>query len=150
MKPVTVTIDVAAPAERVWATVTDIGNAASNIPAIKKIEFLGETRHGLGTRWRETRVMFGRDATEDLEISEWRPPDEYVVTAHSHGCDYRSVIRIRPAGDGARLEFVFCATARTLFARIMATLMLPLMGKAIRKALADDLAALKRRCEARS
>ena len=147
MKPVTVSIEVAAPVERVWRTVTDIGNAAANLPAIKRIEFLGETRHGLGTRWRETRVMFGRNATEDLEITEWRPPHEYVVCARNHGCEYRSVIRVRTAGRGAQLEFEFCATAHTLFARIMAALTLPLMGKAIRKALSDDLAALKARCE---
>ena len=150
MSPVIVSIEVAAPVERVWQTVSDIGNAAGNVPAIKRIEFLGETRHGLGTRWRETRVMFGHDATEDLEITEWRPPNEYVVTAHSHGCHSRSVVRVRPASGGSQLEFEFCATARTLFARMMASLTLPLMGRAIRKALADDLAALKRRCEAAS
>ena len=150
MKPVTVSIEVAAPADRVWAVVTDIGSAQSSIPAIRKIEFLGEKRHGLGTRWRETRVMFGREATEDLEITEWRPPGEYVVTARSHGCDYRSVVRVLPAPAGARLEFEFGATTRTLVAGILAALTLPFMGRAIRKALSDDLAALKRRCEAGS
>ena len=147
MKPVTAAVEVAAPAERVWAVVTDIGNAQSNIPAIRKVEFLGETRHGLGTRWRETRVMFGREATEDLEITEWRPPREYVVRARNHGCDYCSVVRVHARGAASTLEFEFSARPLTLFAKIMAGLTLPLMGKAIRNALDGDLAALKRRCE---
>lgn len=147
MKPVTVRVDIAAPADRVWSLVSDIERGHKAIPAIKRIEFLSDRRTGLGTRWRETRIMFGRDATEDLEITGWLPPHEYTVSATSHGCEYRSVLRVAPSGAGSTLEFEFSARPFTLSARIMGGIMLPLMRKAMVKALANDLAGIKSAAE---
>lgn len=147
MKPILLAVEVAAPCDRVWSMVTDIAGAPTNIPAIKSVEFTGPAREGLGTRWRETRVMFGREVTEQLEITEWMPPREYVVTSQNHGCGNRCAVRVRPNGGGAQLEYEFRITAHSLFARILTGVMLPFMRGAIRKALAADLAAIKTRCE---
>jgi phenylpropionate dioxygenase-like ring-hydroxylating dioxygenase large terminal subunit len=100
-----------------------------------------------GTRWRETRVMFGREATETLEITEWRPPREYVVSADSHGCRYRSVIRVRPQGPGTVIEFEFGGEPYTFMSRATAFVMGGLMRGSIEKMLRTDLAAMKDFCE---
>lgn len=147
MKPVILSVNVAAPPARVWSIVTDIENATTNLPAIKRLEFIGPARQGPGTRWRETRVCFGREVTEELVISEWRPPHEYVVTTQHRGSANRCAVRVRAVGTGAQLEYEFSITAHTLVARVASTLMLPFIEKAIRKALSDDLDALKQRCE---
>ena len=71
MKTLTCSVEVNAPAARVWDLITDIEHAHEFIPGIKAIEILGDKKSGLGLRWRETRVMFGKEATETLEITEW-------------------------------------------------------------------------------
>jgi len=78
MKPLACQINIAAPSALVWSVVTDIERAAENIPAIKSVEILDGPRTGKGLRWRETRVMFGREATEVMEIAEWKPPTSHL------------------------------------------------------------------------
>lgn len=147
MKTMVRSIDISAPAESVWGIVSDIEHGHAAIPAIRSIEILGDRSTGLGTRWRETRVMFGREATETMEITGWDPPREYIVSARNHGCDYRSAMRVVPQAAGCRLEFEFGATPLTFAAKLMGGLMAPLMSGAIRRALDADLAALKAHCE---
>jgi hypothetical protein len=133
--------------------VTDIENAAKHIPAITSIEMLDGPRSGKGMRWRESRMMFGRTATETMEIVEWKPPFShasggmYVATATNHGTFYRSEVRVAPSGTGSRVTFTFEATGRTIIARIMAAFMMPMMHRAVVTALSADLRAIKAHCE---
>ena len=147
MKPVLVTIDIGAPADRVWEVCTDIAHAHETIPAITRIEILGEIQHGLGLRWRETRMMFGKEATEELEIIEWRPPREYVVGANHHGHAYRAVVRVVPSGAGSRLEYEFSAAPLGFAARVLGWIMGPLTKGMLVKALNEEVQAIKTRCE---
>jgi carbon monoxide dehydrogenase subunit G len=142
-----VSVAIAASQAAVWECITDIERAHERIPAIKRIEILSPQRHGLGLRWRETRVMFGKEATEVMEITQWRPPHEYVTSAQGHGSDYRCTLRVEPTASGSTLSFHFSATPLTLMAKIMGTLMAPLMRGAITKALQGDLNAIKASCE---
>ena len=153
MKPVTMSVEIAARPALVWRTITDFADAARIIPAIRSVEILEGPPHGLGMRWRETRVMFGRDATETMEIAEWREPAApgdsgwYLATATNHGCEYRSTMRVDASGVGSRLSFVCDCQTKTFGAKAMATLMLPIMGGMVRKALRADLDAIKSYCE---
>ena len=148
MTSIAVSVAIAAPQDTVWECITDIERAHERIPAIKRIEILSPQRHGLGLRWRETRIMFGKEATEVMEITQWRPPHEYVTSAQSHGSDYRCTLRVEPAAAGSTLSFHFTATPLTLMAKVMSALMGPLMRGAITKALQGDLNAIKAACEA--
>ena len=147
MPTVSVSVAIAAPQQAVWERIADIEHAHERIPAIKRIEVLSPQRHGLGLRWRETRVMFRKEATEVMEITQWRPPHEYVTSAQSHGSDYRCTLRVEPAAAGSMLSFHFTAMPLTLTAKVMGALMGPLMRGAITKALQDDLNAIKASCE---
>jgi carbon monoxide dehydrogenase subunit G len=153
MKPVTLSVEIAAAPSVVWNAITDFPGAAGRIPAIKSVEVLEGPERGVGMRWRETRTMFGRDATETMTIAEWRAParpgDEcsYLATAVNHGCEYRSTLRVAPSGVGSRLSFEFDCRARTLVAKMMSAVMMPLMGGAMRKAIQGDLDAIKIHCE---
>ena len=153
MKPIECAVEIAAPSGTVWRVVTDIENAAKHIPAITSIEMLDGPRSRKGMRWRETRIMFGRAATETMEIAEWKPPlshasgGMYVATATNHGTFYRSEVRAEPSGAGSRLVFTFEATGRTIIARIMAAFMMPMMHRAVVTALSADLRAIKAHCE---
>ena len=153
MKSMECSVAIAAHPGIVWRAVSNIEHAARWIPAIKSIEILDGPRTGKGLRWRETRIMFGREATEVMEIAEWKPPFSrdgggmYVATATNHGTAYRSDVRVEPSGSGTRLTFTFEATALTLVARIMSALMMPFMKGAVTKALQADLEAIKAHCE---
>lgn len=139
---------VEAPRDRVFAVYSDIANAASRIPDIKRIEMLSTGPAGVGTRWRETRVMFGREASETMEITEFRPPEFYAVGADSCGIAYRTTFTFREAGPArTEVEMTFGAQPRTIMARIMGAVMGLMMKGVMRKCLASDLARLKQACE---
>ena len=65
---------IEAPAEQVWAVITDLANSPQVISGIDAVEILGgPPEFGVGTRWRETRTMLGKTATEEMEVSAVDP-----------------------------------------------------------------------------
>ncbi|MEM6673346.1 MAG: SRPBCC family protein [Planctomycetota bacterium] len=144
---VTVEETIDAKPETVFDIATKVGSWAEVIPAIEKIEFLtpGDEVE-VGTRFRETRRMFGREATEEMEFLELERPTGYVLGAESHGCRYRTEFQLHPNGDGTRLRMVFHATPLTFGAKVMSFLMKPMMKK-MGDLCAKDLAALKAHIE---
>lgn len=147
MQPLTTSLEIHAPPASVWAAMTDIEHCAGRIPAIKEIVMLTPGPVGLGTRWRETRLMFGRDATETMEIYEWQPGVAYTAGATNCGCEYRATLRCKPHGQITILASEFNAKPLTLFAKFMGAVMMPFMKNAMRKALRGDLDAIKLHCE---
>jgi len=102
---------VARPPAQVFAAASDFAHAASRISGILRVEMLTEGPVGVGTRFRETRKMFGKEASEVMTVAEFEPPRRYVLTAESHGCRYRSEIRVEPDGAGSRLVMVYRSRA---------------------------------------
>jgi carbon monoxide dehydrogenase subunit G len=149
MAEIVVKKHVEAPPERVFELATDLENAAERVQGIKKMELLTEGPVGVGTRFRETRVMMGRDATEEMEITAFDPPRSYEVGAESHGCRYHSVIQFTPVGSGTEIEFTFQATPLTMAAKLMAVAFKPMMNTIV-KCLEQDLDDLKAAAESES
>lgn len=132
---------VAATPQRVFAQAANFAGAADTISAITKMEMLTDGPVGVGTRFRETRVMFGREATEEMTVAAFDSPRSYILHAQSHGSDYRSEMRFEPSGDGTDVVMTFQATPLTRVAKVMSVLVKPMMksmGKMILKDL-DDL-----------
>lgn len=71
MGSTTVTRTIAAPADKVFQTVAHIEEFSKALPHIVGVEFLTETHTGVGTRFRETRVMRGREGKTELEVTEY-------------------------------------------------------------------------------
>ena len=136
-----------APPQRVYDVVTDLPGAAERIAAIKSLEVLTEGGFGVGTRFRETRVMFGKEATEEMEIIDVVPGERYTTQAESCGCRYESVVGVVPDGDGSRLTMTFGATPLSFVGRVMSAAMWPLLKGTMRKAVRADLADIKRAAE---
>jgi hypothetical protein len=67
-----VSSSIAAPIDVVFSTVAAINQFSRAIPHIVKVEFLSEVRAGVGTRFGETRLMGGREAATELEVTEWK------------------------------------------------------------------------------
>lgn len=133
---------VAADPKTVFAAASDFATAPKRITGIAKVEMLTQGPVGIGTRFRETRQMFGKQATETMEVTAFEPGRSYVLGCESHGCRYRSEIRVEPDGKGSKLSMDFAATPLTRMAKVMSFLMKP-MVKSVGKHIAKDLDDLK-------
>ncbi|MEO1529713.1 MAG: SRPBCC family protein [Planctomycetota bacterium] len=143
---ITVTETIAARPDVVFAASSNIPAWAEVIPAINRIEMLTDGPVGVGTRFIETRTLFGREASETMEVVEYEPPSHYVLKAESNGCRYLTEIRFEPHGDVTKMSFNFTAEPLTIFAKVMGVIMKPLMKKMIQLC-AKDLRALKEHVE---
>lgn len=139
MYSVTVERTIQAPTETVFKTVSNIPQAAKTITAIDSIVMLSEGPIGEGSRWRETRKMFGKEAVEEMWITNWKPHTSYSVEAESCGTHYKTEYTFTPSDDGTRVSMVFSGQPLTLFAKVMAPMGL-LMKGTIRKCFERDLA----------
>lgn len=66
---ITLSRTVNASPEQVWCVFTYIPAAADTLSGVEGIEMLSEPPYGVGTRWRETRTMFGKKATEEMWVT---------------------------------------------------------------------------------
>jgi hypothetical protein len=141
-------INIRADRKRVFEVFCDLDNAAANVSAITRIEVLaGPTQLDLGTTWRETRTMFGKEATEEMRVTGYEKDVSYVAEAESRGTHYRSEYRFTPDGSGTRVDMTFDGTPLTVGARVAGVLG-ALFAGAAKKALHQDLVDLKRTSEA--
>lgn len=138
--------EIGAPANATFAVIPDVNSWPVVISAIEKIEVLTPGPVGVGTRFRETRQMFGRSATEEMTIAEIEPPTRLVLTARNHGVEYTTVHMIAPTDSGCRVTVSFEGKPVEMLARVMAFLMRPLAGH-LKRALQQDLDDLKRALE---
>jgi carbon monoxide dehydrogenase subunit G len=152
VRELTVSHEVAADRESVWAVVTDLDAFERAISAIEKVERLDDgPGFGVGTRWRETRTMFGRTATEEMEVTSIDDGRSYVTEADSHGAHYRTVMTVEPSGsDGTRLSTTFGAEPHGLVTKVVAATVGRLFERATRKALEKDLTEIASAAQARS
>ena len=110
---------------------------------IESVEFVSDTHAGLGTRWRETRRMYGRAATEEMAITGFEAPSGYTVEAHAPEVLYRTEYRVEDNGAGTLVTMTFGGEPTTTISRILALVTEPLTGS-VRKAVEADLADMKR------
>lgn len=137
---------VEAPPEVVFAVVADIPAWPRYISAIDRIELLSPGPVVAGLRFRETRVMFGRPATEEMTVAEIAPPRRLVLTGINHGTAYRAEHVCEPQGRQTRLRLVFEGRPVTLLARLFTPLGWLFLG-AVKRQFASDLADLKGEAE---
>jgi uncharacterized membrane protein len=148
MKPIEVSVDIRAPIEETFELFTDVEKCAQYIDSVESIELLGDTPVGEGTRWRETRMMNGREATEEMWVTEFVRPNRYVVESESHGMHYTSVMKFRDVGQLTHVTMSFEAEPQRFTSRIIAAVLSPFFRKSIREALQKDLKELKAALEA--
>lgn len=143
MRDVEVRRHVAAPVERVWAVATDLAGAPGVMSGIDSVEVLMPGPFGVGTRWRETRTVMGRSATEEMTVTAVEPGRAYTVAAESSGVRYVSTFGSAPAADGGTdVRMTFGGTPSSAVARVLVAVTGPLARRSVAKALGRDLADL--------
>lgn len=146
MGMISVTKVIDAPPDRVFDVFSDLRTAPERIAAITRIEVLTDGPIGVGTRWRETRVMFRREATETMEITAFDPPHSYTALANSCGCRYEFTFRFEPQNGGTKVTAEFDWRAQSFLAKLFSP-MFRLMASTCVKAIDQDLSDLKVHCE---
>ena len=137
---------IGAPVDVVFSTVADIGQFSRAIPHIVKVEYLSDIRSGVGAKFRETRDMGGRQATTELEVTEWVKNDHVRMVADSHSVVWDSVFTVRPDRGGTQLTLTMDAVARGLLPKLMVTFFI---RGVLQKALEGDMDSVKAFCERR-
>ncbi len=143
----TLTRHIEAPREKVFEYAADLRKAPERIRGITKLDVLTDGPIGVGTRFRETRVIMKREATEEMEITAFDAPNGYQVDCENHGCKYRTVYRLTPNGTGTELEMTFDAEPQTRMAKLLSFVFKPMM-KSCMKETGKDLDDLKAAIEA--
>jgi carbon monoxide dehydrogenase subunit G len=141
-------VDIEGSPKAVWNVVTDIENAAETIQAIEKIEILEKPKAKLvGLKWRETRTMFGKTATEVMWITGAAEASHYETRAESHGSIYKTRVSLHGHEGGTRLRMEFEGEPVTFGAKLMWGLTGFMFKGATRKALQKDLEDIKKKVE---
>ena len=143
MSQISVIRTIDAPVDLVFQTISDIRNFSKAIPDIVHAEILSDVQTGVGTRFRETRLMKGREATTELEVTEYVENDRIRIVADSHGTVWDSVFTVKSAQGQTTLELTMRANAYKLGAKLAN----PLMKSWLTKALESDMEAVKTYCE---
>ena len=149
MASLDVSQEIAADPETVWSIAVDMDSWVDTIEAIEAVERLDDGEgFAPGTTWPETRTMFGKTATEDMEVTEYEEGVRYATFAESHGSKYYSEIRVDPTDGGCRLTMGFRGEAQSTTAKIMDATVGRLFVGSMRKAIAKDLADIGAAAEA--
>ena len=143
MTRTTITRFIQAPIDRVFKTVADIRQFSQAIPHIVNVEFLSDAKSGVGTRFRETRVVKGKKVTTELEVTEYVENSYIRLVADSHGTVWDTLFTVKPEQQHTALLLVMDARPHKLLPRIMN----PLISPMIRKAVEHDMDAVKAFCE---
>lgn len=140
--------EFSAPPQAVFAALTDGEQVKAWMPGLVSFEALTDGPFAVGSRFRETRKMFGKEATEEFEVTALEPDrrlDLYVDGAKgsSGSGEYRLSYTFEPHAGGTRV---------TLDGQVdgmgrMAELLGRLFAGRFKKALSDDLKAMKSHVE---
>ena len=129
--------------EAVFDVVAHIENFQKALPHITRVEYLTEQKRGAGTRFRETRLVGKREATTELEIREYEPPNVVRLVSDAGGTVWDTTFRL----TGTAAQTVLSMEMDAIPHKLMSRLSLPLIGRVVAKAIGTDMDAVKAYCE---
>jgi uncharacterized protein YndB with AHSA1/START domain len=135
-----------APREAVFAAFADFSRTPEYVSGVERVEMLTEGPVGEGTRFRETRVFYNREATEEMAVTAFDPPRAYTLEAESSGVRYVSVFTFDDDGEGTRVTLRFDAQPRSVLARMLSPLT-GMMMRAVKRCVEADMADIKAHLE---
>ncbi len=138
--------NIDAPIDLVFSTVADISNYSKAVPYIKSFEILSDVKSGVGTRFRETRVVRDKETISELEVTEFVENDHVRIVTDSHGTVWDSTFSVAATDNGTELTLTMDANAYELLPRLIN----PFIRGMVRKGVAADLDAVKAYCEGAS
>ncbi len=146
MPSVTVEQEINAPLETVFNQMTNIGNWTELVSGITSIEQLTDGPFQAGTRWKETRIMFGKEATEEMEVTKFHPNKGYTIEANSCGALYSTEFSFHETATGTVAKMEMQVKPVTMAAKLMSPVGWMMSG-VLKKCLTKDLTDIKQSIE---
>lgn len=136
-------IEIRASKEDIWTFIVDHRKWVENIKAIIAVEVIDQSTTFLGFKWKETRVMFGKEADETMWVTDVSENNFYKTRAESHGSIYITTVTIEEKDGYCILTQEFDGQPQKMIGKIMMGIMGGMMRKSTEKALYDDLLDIK-------
>ena len=145
---VTVDIEINKPKSLVWSAITDIENSPKMISGITALKILEQPENGVvGLKWEETRLMFSKEATETMWITEAVENEYYSTRAENHGAVYITKLSLSESGSNTLLTMTFSGEVQSGFFKIVSAVMGFLVKGSMKKMLQKDLEDIKKYIE---
>lgn len=144
-------IQIVAAPERVFAAMTDVEQLRQWMPNLVSLTPANDVPMGVGHEWKETRKMFGREASEFFEVTDYDPPRRLGLRVDgSKGTsgkgEYLFNYNLEPSESGTKLRVKSEIRVTGWFARFVCGL----LGGVFLKMCLKDLTAMKAFVEAKA
>ena len=131
MRSVETTRVIKAPIETVFQTIADVQNFQKAVKGITNIEFLSDQTVGAGTRFRETRIMHGKESTVELEVTEYLENDGVRMVSDAGGTIWDTIFTVREENDTVVMHMKMDAKPYKLGAKLITPWIMGMVTKAI-------------------
>ncbi|MBK8470626.1 MAG: SRPBCC family protein [Actinomycetales bacterium] len=122
----------------VFEVISDPRTAIGFLDNISASTKLTEGPIGVGSTFRETRLVSGKESSADLRIIAYEPDTRVGVSTAAEGITVTYQYRLSPEGDGTRLDWT-CELEASGLRRMM----LPIVAAIMKKEDGDHLQRLK-------
>ncbi|MEM0926592.1 MAG: SRPBCC family protein [Planctomycetota bacterium] len=149
MKAIEARREIAAPVETVFETMSTPSRFREAVTPIIDVEILSACQSGVGTKFRETRLMKGQRNSVVLEITEYVDNEQVRMVSDAGGSIWDTVFRVSKLDDphsktfGTLMEMRMEIRPKNLFARLM----VPLIRGMVIRGVESDMDELKTYCE---
>lgn len=147
MSAIELRIQIQRPKSEVFEAFTDVDRWAERVDGIVRVERLSEGPVANGTRFKETRVMFKKEHSEEMWFDDMAPPDSYTIRGESCGSKYTTTFRLRERDGGTQVDMCMDCEAVSFMAKIMKPIGFLMMGP-MKKIMTKDLEDFKVSLEA--
>ena len=130
---------ISRPPQDMFDFITTPDNAPKVVQSVKSMVKLTDGPVRVGTRYRETRLMRGKEAHAELEVVEYEPNQKYAMKNVTEGIETVYQYTFHPEANGTRVDLVCEVKAGGV-----KKLMLPLVVSVLKKEDGDHLQRLKK------
>ncbi len=122
MSTIRLTKHVLAPLDRTFELFTDFRQLQGRLSAVTKLRVLTEGPTAVGTRFQETRIIFKKEALEEMEVTAFEPNATISIACSTCGRDFITRYDFHPEDEGTRVELKMTSKAVTLMAKLTSPL----------------------------
>ena len=133
---------IAVPPQIIFDFMIEPANSHKVMHNVTNNEWITDDPVGVGSRFRETRMMNGKEATSEIEITTYEPPHRYAATSTMSGITATYHYTLSPEREGTCIDL----TAEVSGSGVK-KLMVPIVVGVMKKQDGDHLQNLKKAVE---
>ncbi|MBC8050097.1 MAG: SRPBCC family protein [Chitinophagales bacterium] len=137
---------ISAPTQQVFDAFTDLRNTVSRLSGVSAVEILAENPAGVGTLWRETRIVLGAPVSQIIQVETVDAPNGFSIRADNNGVICNTHFAFIPEGTATRVRATFSVIPAT-FAAMFFSPALFMVATVAKSVLDRDLLDMKRAIE---